>query len=52
MQLEANLTWKQYTQVYNAAFDATRQMNKEMGQSLANAKDMINTQKCFIRCWL
>jgi hypothetical protein len=43
-QLESNLTWKQYTQVYNQAFEATRKINKETGQAISNAKDLIETQ--------
>lgn len=44
LQLESNLTWKQYTQVYDQAFEATRRINKETGQAISNAKDLIETQ--------
>lgn len=49
MQLESNLTWKQYSEVYDRAFEATRNLNKEVGQSIANAKDIIQTQNTLLQ---
>jgi len=44
MQLESNLTWKQYSQAYNEAFEASRRINREVGQSISNARELIETQ--------
>jgi hypothetical protein len=44
IQLEANMTWKQYTQIYNAAYEASRKVNREVGQNITNAKEIIATQ--------
>ena len=49
MQLESNLTWKQYSEVYDKAFEATRNLNREVGQSIANAKDIIQTQNTLLQ---
>lgn len=44
MQLASNLTWKQYSQAYNEAFESARQINREVGQSITNARELIETQ--------
>lgn len=44
MQLASNLTWKQYSQAYNEAFEASRRINQEVGQSISNARELIETQ--------
>lgn len=49
MQLESNLTWKQYSEAYNQAFEATRRINKEVGQSIANARELIETQNFLLQ---
>jgi len=49
LQLQSNLTWKQYTEIYEGAFQATRQLNKEVGQSIANAREMIETQNFLLQ---
>lgn len=49
MQLASNLTWKEYSQAYNQAFEATRRINKEVGQSITNAKELIETQNFLLQ---
>lgn len=49
MQLEGNLTWKQYSQAYDEAFKSARRINQEVGQSIANAREMIETQNYLLR---
>lgn len=48
MQLEGNLTWKQYTEHYNKAFEAARRVNQELGQSVFNSKEMLGIQQQLI----
>ncbi len=44
MQLESNVTWKNFQKLYDGAYQATRDMNKEIEKSVHNVKDMVNTQ--------
>jgi hypothetical protein len=44
MQLESNVTWKNYTKLYNEAYKAVRQMRNEVNQSVFNVKDLVATQ--------
>jgi hypothetical protein len=44
MQLASNITWKEYRELYQGAYQAARQMNKEFGQSVVNAKDLVEVQ--------
>ena len=48
MQTTGNLTWKQYSEAYNEAFEAARRVNKEVGQSISNAREMIETQNALL----
>lgn len=44
MQLESNVTWKNYTKLYQGAYESAREMNREFGKSLVVAKDLVETQ--------
>ena len=48
MQLESNMTWRQYTQLYNQTYEAARVMNKEIGKQLINVKDLVETQNLML----
>lgn len=45
MQLESNVTWENYRKIYQGAYETTRKMREEIGQSVYNVKDLINTQE-------
>jgi len=44
MQTESNVTWRQFTKMYDEAYRAARQMNSEIGKQLFTAKDLISAQ--------
>lgn len=44
MQTESNITWRQFTELYQGAYQAARQMNAEMGKQVLVAKDIVATQ--------
>jgi uncharacterized membrane protein len=44
MQLESNVTWKNYTKLYDGAYQSARKMTREVGKSLLVAKDYIQAQ--------
>lgn len=44
MQLENNVTWREFTKLYNSAYDSARRMNDEIGKSIINARELIKTQ--------
>jgi len=44
MQLESNVTWKNYTKLYNEAYKSVREANREIGQSVHNVKDLVSVQ--------
>jgi hypothetical protein len=44
MQLQSNATWKEYTKLYEKAFEGSRKVNAEIKQSIFNVKDLVNTQ--------
>jgi len=45
MQLDSNITWENYSKLYDAAYKSTREMNKEVNQNVHNVKDLIATQE-------
>ena len=45
MQVSNNLSWKQYTELYNASYEAARKMNAEFGKQFANAQDLFKMQE-------
>lgn len=49
MQVQSNLTWRQYTKAYNEAYKAARQMNLETGKQLHQAKDIIEIQNTLLK---
>lgn len=44
IQTEGNLTWRQFSRLYEESYQAARRMNQEFGQSLVTAKDLIEVQ--------
>lgn len=44
MQLESNVTWKNYTRLYDEAYKSVREANREIGQSVHNVKDLVSVQ--------
>lgn len=44
MQLESNVTWSNYRRLYNEAYESARKANQEIGQSIHNVKDLVETQ--------
>jgi hypothetical protein len=44
MQLESNVTWKNYTKLYNEAYKSVGEANREIGQSVHNVKDLVSVQ--------
>ena len=44
IQLEANMTWREYTKLYETTYEASRRLRREIGQSVFVAKDLIETQ--------
>lgn len=48
MQLESNLTWKEYSALYEKAFDSARQFRNEIGKSLFTAKELVAMQNALL----
>jgi len=44
MQLQSNITWKEYRQLYRESYAAARAMNKEVGQQIHNSKELVKMQ--------
>lgn len=52
MQLEANLTWGEYTKLYDSAYDQARRMNSEAGKAVHTARELVETQnKLLLEGW-
>lgn len=49
MQLQGNITWKQYTELYNQAYETARKLNTEMGKQLVTAGEMVKAQETMIQ---
>lgn len=45
LQLQGNMTWNQYTKLYNDSFEALRDMNTALGQSVFNTRQLFETQQ-------
>lgn len=43
LQLESNITWKQFSQIYSEAYKNARLMNDQIGKSLHTSKELIAT---------
>lgn len=48
MQLEGNITWREFTKLYEEAYTAARKLNDEVGKQLFTAKEMIGVQEKLI----
>lgn len=48
MQLEGNITWRQFRQLYDGAYQSARQLNAEIGKQLYTAKELVATQEKMI----
>lgn len=48
MQLEGNVTWKEFTNLYNKAYQSARQLNNEIGKQLFTAGEMVKVQEKLI----
>lgn len=49
MQLQSNLTWREYTRAYDEAYKAARRMNQETATQLHNARDIVEMQNALLR---
>lgn len=48
MQLQSNITWKEYSLLYNEAFKSARAFRAETGKSLFVAKELIAAQNALL----
>lgn len=48
LQIQGNLTWNQYTKLYNDSFKAIRDMNQALGQSVFNTRELFEAQQKLI----
>lgn len=52
MQLEGNITWRQFRQLYDQAYESARKLNKEVSdhytKSLFSAKELVGVQEKLI----
>lgn len=45
LQLQGNLTWKEYSKYYHETFESARDINTELSKSIFNSKQLLNIQK-------
>lgn len=45
LQIQGNMTWNQYTKLYNDSFKAIREMNTALGQSVFNTRQLFEAQQ-------
>lgn len=48
LQLQGNMTWKQYTQLFDQAYQTTRDMNKELGKQLFTTSEIVKAQNAMV----
>ncbi|MCK9517370.1 MAG: hypothetical protein M0Q87_15205, partial [Ottowia sp.] len=48
MQLEGNVTWKEFTKMYDNAYKSARDMNREIGKQLFTARELVGVQEKLI----
>ena len=49
MQLQSNISWKEFTKLQQEAFKAVRELNKETGKQLHTAKEMVDMQNALLK---
>ena len=49
MQLQSNITWKEFRELYNESYNAARRMNAEVGKHVHNSKELIKMQNELLR---
>lgn len=48
MQLQGNITWREFRELYNGAYESARQLNREIGKHLYTARELVATQEKMI----
>lgn len=48
MQLEGNVTWREFTKLYDNAYQSARKLNSEIGKQLFTARELIGVQEKLI----
>lgn len=49
MQLQGNLTWREYTKSFDEAYAAARRMNAETSKQLHTVKDIVEVQNALLK---
>lgn len=48
MQLQGNITWREFRELYNGAYESARRLNREIGTQLYTARELVSTQEKMI----
>lgn len=48
IQLQGNMTWRQYTELFGQAYDTARKMNSELNKQLFTSGEIVKTQNAML----